>query len=597
MVYKHIGKKFYNNLDTLVDESLEGLIISNNGLSLLRDHKVVFRTDIDEIRNNQVTIVSGGGSGHEPSHSGFVGDGMLSAAVCGNIFASPSSSQIFAAIQQINSSKGVLVIVKNYTGDRLQFGKAIERAKRLLKNDKIKMIIVKDDSSIKAQNVEKTGKRGLAGVVLVHKIAGYFAKIGKSLDFIYDLLFKITQDSSLLSTVGVGLTPCSLPGAEPSFQLDYDEMEFGLGIHGESGTHRLKIQSSFETCKLIIDRLLENINTDSIHDEYILLINNLGSTTTLELNLIVKDSVKYMNQCNVKITHVVTGTVMTSLEMGGISITLLKSKVNGIDLIPCINSKVNVIGWPNVVSLSNIQDKDISLSNIENRIKKDTKSITEIETHISTINNKYNDKNWINNLLKICNKLKENEEELNRMDRICGDGDCGNSIKLGSDSLINFINSNREYINKEPNSLILARLSSAIESAMGGSSGAFISILFDSAAQMFAHYEQDEDKNLSQFDIWIKALKIGTESVMYYGGAKIGDRTFLDSLVPSINELESTKGDLLKTYECSKLNALKTKEMTVAKVGRSSYISKDILKGVVDPGAFAVSLAFDSIRS
>lgn len=221
-------KKFFNSTSTAVDESLAGLISCNPLLSLISKHRVVYRTDISLIKDEQVTLISGGGSGHEPAHIGFIGDGMLSACVCGDVFASPSASQVFSAIKQCASSKGILLIVKNYTGDRLQFGKASERAMKEL-NVNVKMVIVGDDCAIPADKTKSVGRRGIAGTVFVHKIAGAAAKDGKSLMQVYEAA-KFAAEN--IGTVGIALTPCSMFGISPNFRIEPDKMEFGLGIHG-----------------------------------------------------------------------------------------------------------------------------------------------------------------------------------------------------------------------------------------------------------------------------------------------------------------------------------------------------------------------------
>lgn len=220
-----MNKKLVNKADGAVDEALSGYVAANAGLQLLEGHRVVVRADIDSlIAQGKVTLLSGGGSGHEPAQSGYVGHGMLSAVVCGDIFASPPPAAIFAALKAIASPAGTLVIVTNYTGDRLNFGIAVERAKA--EGMKVAVVIVGDDCAL-PNTGNSAGRRGLAGTVLVHKLAGAKAELGCGLAEVFDTAFNAAKNAA---TMSVSLSPCIVPGRDPSFHLEKNEMEFGLGM-------------------------------------------------------------------------------------------------------------------------------------------------------------------------------------------------------------------------------------------------------------------------------------------------------------------------------------------------------------------------------
>jgi dihydroxyacetone kinase len=259
-----MNKKLVNDPSTAVDESLNGLVQVHSGLNLLEGHgRVVIRSDISHLlEQKKVTLLSGGGSGHEPSQGGFVGKGMLSAAVCGSIFASPPPSTILAALRAISSPAGTLMIVTNYTGDRLTFGIAAEKARA--EGMRIEMVVVGDDTALPSTGRNTAGRRGLCGTILVHKITGALAEMGKSLEEITQMANKIV---TRIGTMSVSLSPCCLPGNLPSFTLAEDEVELGLGIHGEAGTQTIKMASADDIVRQMLNHLT---STDPQYSHFII---------------------------------------------------------------------------------------------------------------------------------------------------------------------------------------------------------------------------------------------------------------------------------------------------------------------------------------
>jgi len=294
-----VTKKLINNPRDVVNEALEGIVAANPGLNVLKGHSVIIREDVEELRKEgKVTLISGGGSGHEPAHAGFVGKGMLTAAVAGAVFTSPPTKSILAAIRAVGKGNdaGTLLIVKNYTGDRLNFGFAAERAKA--EGMKVEMVVVGEDCALTSKD-KTAGRRGLCGTILIHKIAGALAEEGKSLE---EILQVVKTAASTMGTIGVSLGPCSVPGSLPSFVLGSDEMELGLGIHGEPGVKRVKMDQADQVVQTMVNHMCD-IQSGAAHklnlksgDSVALVVNNLGGTSVLELNIVAGSAIKYLSK-------------------------------------------------------------------------------------------------------------------------------------------------------------------------------------------------------------------------------------------------------------------------------------------------------------
>ena len=245
-------KKLINRPDDAVEEMLQGLSVLHPGSVRLPGHKVMLRYDAEQVREQQVAIISGGGSGHEPAHAGYVGAGMLSAAVAGEIFTSPSSDSVFAAIKAAAGEPGALLVVKNYTGDRLNFGVAAEMARA--EGIAVETVIVNDDVALKGTE-QATGARGLAGTVLIHKLVGAAASQGKNLADVAAIGRAAVQS---LATMGLSLSAGTSPAVgKPSFELGEDEMELGLGIHGEPGVKRTQLQTADKLTETLLREILK----------------------------------------------------------------------------------------------------------------------------------------------------------------------------------------------------------------------------------------------------------------------------------------------------------------------------------------------------
>lgn len=310
-------KKLINNPNDVVKEMIEGLLAAHPSyLRKLDNIDVIVRKDAP--LKGKVGLVSGGGSGHEPAHAGYVGYGMLDAACPGAVFTSPTPDQIYEAIKAVDGGKGVLLIIKNYTGDVMNFEMAREMAQ--MEGIEVEEVIVNDDVAVE-NSTWTQGRRGIAGTIFVHKIAGAKSQEGASLQEVKRVAEKVIAN---VRSMGMALTPCTVPAAgKPSFTLAEDEMEIGIGIHGEPGTHREKIKPADE----IVEHLMEKIINDlpyKENDEVAVMINGLGATPLMELYVANRKVTEILENKKIKVYKTYVGEFMTSLEMSGFSITLLK---------------------------------------------------------------------------------------------------------------------------------------------------------------------------------------------------------------------------------------------------------------------------------
>ena len=309
-------KKVINNPEYVVEEMLEGMTYAYpQYLSKLENANVLMRK---EIKTNKVALVSGGGSGHEPSHGGFVGYGMLDGAVAGAVFTSPTPDQVYEAIKAVANDAGVLLVVKNYTGDVMNFDMAKEMAE--MEGIKVESVIVNDDVAVE-NSTWTIGRRGIAGTVFVHKIAGAKAETGATLEEVKAVAEKVIDN---VRSMGMALTPCIVPAAgKPNFTLADNEMEIGMGIHGEPGTHKEELKTADEIVTHLMDKILGDMIL-SEGDEVAVLVNGLGATPLMEQFIVNRKVNKILEEKKVKVYRTLIGEYMTSIEMAGFSISLLK---------------------------------------------------------------------------------------------------------------------------------------------------------------------------------------------------------------------------------------------------------------------------------
>ena len=328
-------KKIINKPENIVTEMLDGLAYVHNDLV----HRV---EGFDIIARNeqvagQVGLISGGGSGHEPAHAGFVGDGMLSAAIAGAVFTSPTPDQILEAIKEADQGAGVFMIVKNYSGDIMNFEMAQELAE--MEGIEVASVVVDDDIAVE-NSLYTQGRRGVAGTIFVHKILGHAAREGKSLAEIKDLADKIVTN---IHTIGLALSGATVPEVgKPGFVLAEDEIEYGIGIHGEPGYRKESMQPSRQLAEELTGKLLEAFEAKS-GERYALLINGMGATPLMEQYVFANDVASILGDAGLDVAYKKLGNYMTSIDMAGLSLTLMKIEDEA--WLKALESPVKTIAW------------------------------------------------------------------------------------------------------------------------------------------------------------------------------------------------------------------------------------------------------------
>lgn len=505
--------------------------------------RIVMRNDWQK---QQVALISGGGSGHEPAHVGFIGKGMLTAAVCGDVFASPSVDAVYNAIINITGEAGCLLIVKNYTGDRLNFGLAAEKARKA--GFSVNMVIVGDDVALP----DNPQPRGVAGTLLVHKVAGFVAERGDDLTAVTEAA---EAASRAIATMGVALSSCHLPDEQTGQRVPDGSVEMGLGIHGEPGVDVMQTQNSQQ----IVQHLLEKVMPDNDQPRA-LLINNLGGMSALEMSLVTRDLIE--SPLSRGSDYLIgPAPLMTALDMKGFSVTSMT-------LTPlfeeAICAPVEVTGWVPAVKIAPLQPVNAT---------------KEATAHPAQPSDNPTVAAFVNS---ICETLIASESELNKLDAQVGDGDTGSTFAAGARQIQRECTDNQLPLNALPD--LLAVTGERLATVMGGSSGVLMAIFFTAAAQQ-----------LAKGDALPAALQQGLEKMKQYGGAQPGDRTLIDALQPAIEALVAGKS-LAEAADAAQQGSDATASMGKAKAGRSSYLNSANLNGVSDPGAVAVARVFAALK-
>lgn len=325
-------KKIINNQNDIINEMLKGLKKANEDkVDINEELKIVYRKDLPI--KGKVGLISGGGSGHEPAHAGYVGDGMLDCAICGEIFTSPTPDQVLEAIKLADSGEGVFMVVKNYTGDVLNFEMAKDMAE--MEGIKVDYIIVNDDVAVE-DSTFTTGRRGIAGTVFVHKVLGAMARDGKSLEEMKAMAEKIVKN---IKSMGMAVKPCINPiSGKESFELSEEDMEIGIGIHGEPGIKQEKIKSADEISKELLDHILKDF--ENLDGDFVLMVNGMGQTTEMELFVVNNYVSDYLKEKNINVKKTCVGNFMTSMDMAGFSLTLFKVDE---EILNLLDEKVEIV--------------------------------------------------------------------------------------------------------------------------------------------------------------------------------------------------------------------------------------------------------------
>jgi len=310
-------KKIINNPELVVEDMLAGMVAAHPDYVRKLDNATVLVRANSPVQG-KVALVSGGGSGHEPSHGGYVGKGMLDGAVAGAVFTSPTPDQVYEAIKAVDSGNGVLLVIKNYTGDVMNFEMAKDMAE--MEGIQVSTVVVNDDVAVE-NSTYTAGRRGIAGTVFIHKLAGAKAETGASLEEVTRVAEKVIDN---VRSMGMSISSCIVPAAgKPNFTLAENEMEIGMGIHGEPGTHREEIKTSDEITEHLVNKILDDMHLED-GTEVAVMVNGLCSTPLMELYIVNKKVSEMLTEKGIKIHKTFVGEFMTSLEMAGFSVTLLK---------------------------------------------------------------------------------------------------------------------------------------------------------------------------------------------------------------------------------------------------------------------------------
>ncbi|HTE37268.1 MAG TPA: dihydroxyacetone kinase family protein [Reyranella sp.] len=557
-------KKLINAPRAVVREMLEGLADLHPGLALLESENVIVRAGLPPAGQRPVALLSGGGSGHEPAHAGYVGEGMLTAAVAGEVFTSPSVDAVLAGIRAASGPAGAILIVKNYTGDRLNFGLAAELARA--DGIAVEEVIVADDVAL-AGTVANDRRRGVAGTVLVHKIAGAAAAAGRSLAEVARLARAAAAD---VGTMGVALDACTVPAAgRPGFELGPNEIELGLGIHGEAGVERAAMMPA----DALVGRLLATILPDrklGAGDRVALLVNGLGGTPPMELAIVARHALAALRAHGVTVERAWAGTFMSALEMPGVSLSLLRVDDERLALL---DSGTTAPAWPGSGKVA----------------ARAVVAVPSLPQASRPADDKPADPRLSEALLAIAAALEAAEGQLTDLDSRAGDGDLGASMVRAAEAL--------RALAREPWSdpaTLLAATADRLRRAIGGSSGPFYATGLLRAARRLPSSPTPLD--------WAQAFEDGVAAIGALGGAQPGDRTMIDALAPAASTVSrqvrdgAPLGDILKAAALAAETGAAATAGMAPRLGRASYLGQRAL-GVADGGAVAVAIWLRALAS
>ncbi|KAJ9250801.1 hypothetical protein DTO207G8_5793 [Paecilomyces variotii] len=579
------SKHFFTDPNKLVIDALRSLTLTNPSLEFDQENKIIFRRP-DESSKSKVSIISGGGSGHEPAFAGYVGKGILTASVAGTIFASPSAEQVRrAAMERVATDKGVLIIMNNYTGDVLNFGMAVEKAKAA--GIKTEFFPMADDVGVGRKKSGKVGRRGIAGGILILKIVGALAETGASLEDVYGVA-KLTNEN--LVSLGASLEHVHVPGREidPSAEtLPPGVVEVGMGIHNEPGSHRIKFTME-ELIKTMLLQLLDHNDKDRAFitrepdDKFVLFVNNLGGVSTLELSGITSEVYRQLEK-DYKISPVRTiqGAFQTSLNGLGFSISLLKLADTGLgpgkSLLELIDAPAEAVGWTAPITASTWERANEKGTELPK-----TKLPEEQPSNLKT------DPIALKTILTAgLKRIIAAEPQVTHFDTIVGDGDCGIGLKRGAEAVLAKIQDPSTNLTDVVNAV--NQITNVVENVMDGTSGAIYSI----GLNALSHGLRAQDKGSSATQVtaetWSEAVRYSISALGRYTPAQPGDRTLMDALVPFSKKLIETK-DIKAAAKAAQEGTEATKSMK-ASLGRAVYVGgEDEWVGKIpDPGAYGLS--------
>ncbi|WP_218222097.1 dihydroxyacetone kinase subunit DhaK [Nesterenkonia sp. Act20] len=493
---------------------------------------------------SRVAVISGGGSGHEPAHAGFIGEGMLDAAIPGEIFSSPSVTAVLEGIRHVSGPAGCLLVIKNYTGDRLNFGLAAERARQ--EGYEVETVLVADDVAL--PGFEQP--RGLAGTILVHKVAGAAAWTGKSLTEVADAA---RQAAGSIRTIGVALGPAQLPGDAPDLERG---AELGLGIHNEPGAKTISIDSAADA----VARVIESLEIAAEPQKMVIMLNDLGGCSAQESLVLTHELIRQIGPSRIA-RFIGPVRAMTSLGMQGFSVTAMPAEDA---LVTALERPTTAPAWmaPKRVKESPRRTKS------RNKKQPDTPMEVSAGNQIEE------------RVRQGCLTLIELKAVLDDLDRSTGDGDAGTTFRAGAEAILADLDAGT--LGFADPAAGMNRVATILETRMGGSSGVLLAILTTAMSEVLAR-----DAN------WADALGAGLNAMMHHGGAEEGHSTMVDAIAPAFRVLDAG-GSLVEAAREAESGARGTAEFA-ARSGRAAYVPDAASSGVEDPGAKAVAALLTAI--
>ncbi|CAH0058396.1 unnamed protein product [Clonostachys solani] len=584
-------RHLFESPDGLVNKALRGIIAYNPSLSLDEGNRIVYDTAYNRAN---VSLISGGGSGHEPAWTGYVGENMLAASVPGDIFASPSTKQIVAAVEAVPSDKGTILVVTNYTGDCLHFGLANEKANSRGHNCRI--IICGDDVSVGKGRGSMVGRRGLAGQIGVLKVMGGAAGAGGSLDEVYDLGVAFSQQ---IVSIAATLDHCHVPGRTEHATLKEDEVELGTGPHNEPGFLKLSPPPSPSG---LVAKILKNCLDESdpergyVHfapgDETFLLVSNFGGMSHLEMGALVDELLEQLETTwSIEPVRVVCGFLETSLNAPAFSVSVVNASAAAkncsysLDQIKAFFDARTTTYWESVAGAQSNRrrprrDQIVSAPKEQPRPVDDARDLKVDPALLEAM------------LRRACAAVVDSEPDLTRWDTIMGDGDCGETLKTGATALLSALDAGLA----KPGSAVkvLLELEEIVESKMGGTLGGILGIFFVSLrAAVESNIALASSKG--PVALWGAALSSALSSLRRYTPAQVGDRTVMDTLIPFAEAME--KAGFAEGVDAAVKGAEATKTMT-PRLGRATYVggSSDNSELPPDPGAWGAMVAIRGLK-
>ncbi|KJZ78651.1 hypothetical protein HIM_02042 [Hirsutella minnesotensis 3608] len=583
-------RHLFDSPDGLVNKALRGMISYNPSLNLDEANRVVYDTTYDR---SHVSLISGGGSGHEPAWSGYVGSNMLAAAVQGDIFASPSTKQILAAIEAVPSDKGTILVVTNYTGDCLHFGLANEKANA--KGHNCRMIICGDDVSV-GKKGSMVGRRGLAGQIGVLKVMAGAAGKGASLDDVYSLGVAFSQQ---IVSMAATLDHCHVPGRTEHGMLADNEVEIGTGPHNEPGYKKLSpAPTPAELVRQLLKHCLDENDSERGYvkfnpgDETMVLISNFGGMSLLELSALVDEVLEQLAEdWKLDPARVCAGFLETSLNAPAFSLSVInvtaaaaKCPYSADEIKSFFDVKTNTF-WESVAgSQMKRRPRKHQLVHVPQEERKTVDDNNDLKVDAGVLERM---------LRNACDRLIEAEPDLTKWDTVMGDGDCGETLKTGATSMLAALDKGLAKSGSVVQ--VLLELEEIVESKMGGTLGGILGIFFVS---LRAAVEKNIELAASQGPValWGEALSSALESLRRYTPAKVGDRTVMDTLIPLAETMKKAGFD--EGVEAAVGGAEATKKMK-PRLGRATYVGggTDGQDLPPDPGAWGAMVVIRALKS